>query len=531
MNILNSIRLRYKILGFPAVFVLVVALIFTTNKESSQQIRAELDLVQYSYIPYNEYTTSMKATQVAIQKGLQDAVAAMDTTALEKTEALASTFRALVDSAKSVKNDNDYEALDNTLSSFNTYFKYGYQASYLMIQEDYSDAVTQNVQAMISELEILKKNLTEISGINVDQAFDEARNYLTEQSDTVNNVLFISLAFFIGISVILSQAIVGALKKTVNSIQRLSDGYLDVQVQPSFLKRRDEIGDISKALDNLVTQLRNVILGVQAESMEISQISQSLEHTSHQMASSSNEQAEFVEEISSTMEEVTRTINMNAENAAETNTISRVANTQLKEVEEKSKMAIAANENITNRINQISDIAFQTNILALNAAIEAARAGDAGKGFAVVASEVQMLAEKSKSVSDEIVELTESAYKMSSLAGEVMFDTIPKIDKTSNLVNEISAASDEQSKGANQVNKSIQHLNSLAQQSAASSEELAASADDLLRQSNRLKDAISYYKLDGVQAPGNSRPLPKAELKRPANFQKEEELDTAFLDF
>ena len=142
-----------------------------------------------------------------------------------------------------------------------------------------------------------------------------------------------------------------------------------------------------------------------------------------------------------------------------------------------------------------------------------------------------MLAEKSKSVSDEIVELTESAYKMSSLAGEVMFDTIPKIDKTSNLVNEISAASDEQSKGANQVNKSIQHLNSLAQQSAASSEELAASADDLLRQSNRLKDAISYYKLDGVQAPGNSRPLPKAELKRPVNVQKEEELDTAFLDF
>ena len=127
---------------------------------------------------------------------------------------------------------------------------------------------------MISELEILKQNLTEISGVNVDQAFDEARNYLTEQSDTVNNVLFISLAFFIGISLILSQAIVGALKKTVHNIQRLSDGYLDVQVQPSFLKRRDEIGDISKALDNLVTQLRNVILGVQAESMEISQISQ-----------------------------------------------------------------------------------------------------------------------------------------------------------------------------------------------------------------------------------------------------------------
>lgn len=111
-----------------------------------------------------------------------------------------------------------------------------------------------------------------------------------------------------------------------------------------------------------------------------------------------------------------------------------------------------------------------------------------------------------------------------------MFDTIPKIDKTSNLVNEISAASEEQSKGANEVNKSIQQLNSLAQQSAASSEELAASADDLLRQSNRLKEAISYYKLDGTQKPGNSRPAPTSTLKRPEQV-KEVELDTALLDF
>ncbi len=528
MNILNSVRLRYKILGFPAVFVLVVGLIFNTSKESNELIHAELDRVQYSYIPYNEYTTQMHATQVAIQKGLQDAVAAMDTAALAKNAVLAQQFRNYIDSAKAVKLDDDYQALDNTLASFNRYFDYGYKASELMIAEDFSDAVSQNVQSMIGELELLKKHLSEISGIEVNQAFDIARTQLVNQSATINQVLWVSLAFFIAISLVLSQAIVGALKKTVVNLQRLSDGYLDVKVQPSFLKRKDEIGDISNALDNLVGQLTNVILGVQRESMEISNISSSLEQTSHQMAKGSNEQAEFVEEISTTMEQVTRTIDMNAENASETNEISTQANKQLKDVEEKSKKAIAANENITNRINQISDIAFQTNILALNAAIEAARAGDAGKGFAVVASEVQMLAEKSKSVSDEIVELTESAYKMSTMAGEVMFDTIPKIDKTSNLVNEISAASDEQSRGANQVNKSIQHLNSLAQQSASSSKKLASSADNLLRQSDRLRQAISYYKLDGVQHPGNSRPAPQSRLHKAASTPK---LEHAALDF
>lgn len=244
------------------------------------------------------------------------------------------------------------------------------------------------------------------------------------------------------------------------------------------------------------------------------------------MAKGSNEQAQFVEQISSTMEQVTRTIDANAENAQQTNVISREANRQLKEVEEKSKQAIAANETITNRINQISDIAFQTNILALNAAIEAARAGEAGKGFAVVASEVQMLAEKSKSVSDEIVDLTDSAYKMSSQAGSVMFETIPKIDKTTNLVSEISMASDEQSKGANQVNQSIHQLNSLAQQSAASSEELAASAEDLLQQSGRLRDAISYYSMDEFDTPKQSvsHSFKHKERSYPSKPKHEQEL-------
>lgn len=529
MNIFNNIKLRYKILTFPVIFIMVVGVIFYTTQWSNTAIGNELDTVQYSYIPYNDYTNRMQATQVEIQKALQDAVAAQDTSKITQTEALAETFVLLADSAKQVKADDDFALLDSTVTSFENYYKYGSTASSLMIRQDFSEDVSTNVQAMISELDVLKGLLSKVTSQEMSVAFDNARSQLAELRRVINMVLLISLGLFIGMSLFLSQAISGTIKKTVVNLRELADGRLDIHVPEKFIKRKDEIGDISKALDSLVTQLRNVIMGVQRESAQISEISRQLEETSGQMARGSNEQAEFVEEISSTMEEVSITITQNAENAQQTNLISREANNQLKEVGDKSKEAISANKTITDRINQIQDIAFQTNVLALNAAIEAARAGEAGKGFAVVATEVQMLAEKSKTVGDEIVLLTQTAYDLANKAGEVMFETIPKMDKTSTLVQEISNSSNEQSKGATQVNQSIQQLNTLAQQSAASSEELAASAEHLRNQSERLKNSISYYKLGNTGYEVESR-RPSKKIKQTVKHKAEEKSEL-FLDF
>jgi methyl-accepting chemotaxis protein len=496
---------------------MVVGVIYYTTQWSNESIGKELNTVQYSYIPYNDLTNRMESTQSEIQKKFQDAVAAQNVSTIENTKSLKKTFLQLADSAKAIKADNNYVLLDSTINSFNKYYNAGVVASKMMIQEDYSEEVSNKVQAMIDEQKTLKGLLARVSNQEVDQAFDNARDQLAELKQTINLVLSISLGLFIGISLLLSQAISGALRKTVDKIRRLSEGNLDIDIPEKYLRRRDEIGDISRALENLVSQFREVILGVQRESSQISEISRNLEATSNQMARGSNEQAEFVEEISSTMEEVSATISQNAENAQQTNKISREANTRLNDVSEKSKKVIEANKTITDRINQINEIALQTNILALNAAIEAARAGDAGKGFAVVATEVQMLAEKSKTVGNEIVELTQSAYKRASNAGEVMSETIPKMEKTSNLVSEISISSEEQSKGANQVNDSIQQLNTLAQQSAASSEELAASATELKSQSERLKKSISYYKLDDENPASSTQSQDSPQNSQPFN--------------
>jgi methyl-accepting chemotaxis protein len=215
--------------------------------------------------------------------------------------------------------------------------------------------------------------------------------------------------------------------------------------------------------------------------------------SSQQLSQGANEQASAIEEVSSTMEQISANIEQNTQNAFQTEKVSNKANINIKEVANKAQKAKDANQAISEKITIINDIAFQTNILALNAAVEAARAGEHGKGFAVVAAEVRKLAERSKIAAEEIVNLAQTGLKLSSEAGEVLLATLPDIEKTSKLIQEISASSTEQSNCTNQVNNAIQQLNNVTQQNAASSEQLATSAEELAGQAEQLKDAILFF--------------------------------------
>jgi methyl-accepting chemotaxis protein len=207
-------------------------------------------------------------------------------------------------------------------------------------------------------------------------------------------------------------------------------------------------------------------------------------------------QASSVEEISSSMEEMAANIQQNTSNSRQTEKISTTASVDIIE----SKDSVLETENsmklIASKISIIGEISRQTNLLALNAAVEAARAGEHGRGFAVVAAEVRKLAERSQLAATEIDEVSAKSVYVAQKSGQMLSDVVPNIQRTSDLVQEITASSVEQSSGAEQINNAIQSLNNVVQENAATAEEMAAGAEELSSQAEELQGAVSFFKID-----------------------------------
>ncbi len=351
-------------------------------------------------------------------------------------------------------------------------------------------------------------------------------------------IIPIILNLYVGSYLVIKNTISKPLKKTTAQLKAITEGDLNVDIQVS--DSEDELGIINNSLLQLVEVLNKIITEISINSDNLVSASQQMSSASEELSRGASEQASSIEEVSSTVEQISSNIQQNTENAQQSEIVSAEANKSFMDVAEKAKGANEANQNIANKINIINDIAFQTNILALNAAVEAARAGEHGRGFAVVATEVRKLAENSKIAAEQIVVLTKTSIKMGQLAGDLMMNTLPKIDNTVKLAQEISAASKEQNSGISQVNNAIQQLSSITQQNASSSEELATSAEQLAAQAEQLKESISFFK---ISANENSRvnslkykqtPKSNQGMNKPVNikrFEKPVDSDDAFTQF
>lgn len=357
----------------------------------------------------------------------------------------------------------------------------------------------------------------------------------------------IALLIILGVSVLVGQSIAKPIRLLVQASDALSQGRLyNTSAQP-IASRSDEIGTLARSMGQTVTKLREVVVGVQDSSSRVSdgaaemsdasaQMSAGIEgisDSSQQLSEGATEQAASAQQVSASMEQMGANIRQNADNAIQTEQIATKAASDAKVGSAAVSETVVAMRQIAEKISIIEEIARQTNMLSLNASIEAARAGEHGKGFAVVASEVGKLAERSKTAAGEISTLSKHSVEVAEKAGAMLDSMVPDIQKTAELVQEISGASREQDSGAQQINKAISQLDSVIQHNASLSEEfsatseeiagqatnVAATAADLASQSEALKMAVAFFKLEEFPSGGpESRhaPRPAARLESKA---------------
>ncbi|WP_020531284.1 methyl-accepting chemotaxis protein [Flexithrix dorotheae] len=329
---------------------------------------------------------------------------------------------------------------------------------------------------------------------------DEAYHSSMELSEGIfRNSMVIVLLVFISIvagGLYLKRSISIPLKEAMAIVDKISAGDLRVKIQREKYNRKDQIGFLLLKIDDMAKNQRKIIWTVKSGADYINKASVELSSSAGQLSQGASLQASSVEEVSSSMEEMAANIQQNTDNAKETERIALNSNKQVETSNKSVEETVDSMSTIVRKNSIIGEIARQTNLLALNAAVEAARAGEHGKGFAVVASEIRKLAERSQTAAKEIDEISNSSEKVARTAGEMLNKLVPEIEKTSNLVAEISAASIEQNDGANQINIAIQQLNTVVQQNAASAEELASNSEELNSQAEILRKAISFFKLN-----------------------------------
>jgi methyl-accepting chemotaxis protein len=243
----------------------------------------------------------------------------------------------------------------------------------------------------------------------------------------------------------------------------------------------------------LIHALRTTARGVQEAAGNLVSAAEQMSTTAQSLSQGASEQSASVEETSASMEEMSASISQNNENAKVTGGIATRTAQETQDGGKAVQETVDAMKQIASKIAIIDDIAYQTNLLALNAAIEAGRAGEHGKGFAVVAAEVRKLAERSQVAAEEISRLATGSVHLAEHAGSLLGTIVPSIQKTADLVQEITASSAEQATGVGQINGALSQISQAVQQNAAAAEELAASSEEVSAQSEELLKMMETF--------------------------------------
>lgn len=410
-----------------------------------------------------------------------------------------------------ISSDEERRLFDSFVADYGQYLKISEKVLDLSRQGDKTgakNALAVDSKPVFERAAATLGQLVALNDANATAASDEAAATYGRARLAIIAVLAGSVLLGLFLTWFVSRIISRPLRHAMEVATRLADGDLSVQVNTTG---NDETGRLLMAMQNMVGQLGRIIGEVRHAADNLASASEEVSATAQSMSQATSEQAASVEQTSASVEQMTASINQNTDNAKVTDGMASKAAREAVEGGQSVQATVEAMKKIAQRISIIDDIAYQTNLLALNAAIEAARAGEHGKGFAVVAAEVRKLAERSQVAAHEIGELSTGSVQLAERAGALLTEIVPSIGKTSDLVQEISAASEEQSAGVAQINMAMVQLNQVTQQNASSSEELAATAEEMSSQAEQLQRAMSFFKAE-ADAP---RAAPASKARNP----------------
>jgi methyl-accepting chemotaxis protein len=528
---------RAKVLALPGLAALGFVGLLLWTVVAGAGAHARLESIEVGYSPALQMSEELERTLSALQRTLQDGVAAANPTALGEADALVESFETVLNH----QHENpvvDGDRLDVVDEGLRVYYATARAVSERLMEGEGGEELNAEMVQMQEQYNSIR---AELEGITADHrsaisaAFLEARE--TQRRATA--WMAIGIVVLLGLLVVMSHAVARSVTRPVREAVRVAAALGRGEVVEAVrLESHDEMGELLKAMGDvtcylhgmatvaseiaagnlavdvaprserdqfghafkaMTTRLAEVIGEVSQTATAVSTSATLVSASSHDLSQGTSQQAASVDETTASLEQMNASISQNAQNSAEMEEKALHGVGDAEETGAAVREAVSAMRSIAAKTAIMEEIAHQTNILSLNAAIEAARAGQHGKGFSAVAAEVRRLAERSRQAAQEIGEVAGSSVAIAERSAALLDRLIPSIRRTTDLVQEVAAATNEQAVGVTEIGRALGQVDQVTQRNAASAEELAATADDMARQAGTLRHHILYFRLpDGA---------------------------------